>query len=52
MPLLPPDPVFILKSDMDYVHCICFVEEKEEFSKTLLAATESGFVYIWDLDVS
>lgn len=52
MAILPPDPVFCLKSDMGYVHSICFPKNNDTFTTNLLAATESGFVYIWDLEVS
>ncbi|XP_025831019.1 guanine nucleotide-binding protein subunit beta-like protein 1 [Agrilus planipennis] len=52
MAVLPPDPVFCLKSDMGYVHSLCFADNEENFSKTLYAATESGFVYVWDLDTN
>lgn len=46
MAILPPDPLFCMKSDMGYVHSLCFKD-----NTTLLAATESGFVYFWDLEV-
>lgn len=51
MPLLPPDPVFILKGDMGYVHALTFAQEAN-FSRHLLASCENGYVYIWDLEVS
>lgn len=52
MAVLPPDPIFCLKSDMGYVHSMCFDENDGEFSDDVYAATESGFVYVWDLNVS
>lgn len=51
MAVLPPDPVYCLKSDMDYIHSLCFPVHNENYSSTLLAATENGFVYFWDLEV-
>lgn len=51
MAILPPDPVFCLKSDMGYVHSVCFPVNNEAFTSKLLASTESGFVYLWDLEV-
>lgn len=48
MALLPPDPLFCLKSNMGHVHNICFISN-ETTTTHLLAATEEGFVYLWDL---
>ena len=52
MAVLPPDPVFCLKSDMDHIHSLCFPTTNENYTSRLLAATENGFVYFWDLEVS
>lgn len=49
MAVLPPDPVFTLKSDMGYIHNLCFPLSNENYSSKLLAATENGCVYFWDL---
>ncbi|KAF5286573.1 hypothetical protein FQA39_LY16256 [Lamprigera yunnana] len=48
MALLPPDPLFCLKSDMGHIHNICFVSD-ETSTTHLLVATEEGHVYLWDL---
>ncbi|XP_044260612.1 guanine nucleotide-binding protein subunit beta-like protein 1 [Tribolium madens] len=52
MAVLPPDPVFCLKSDMGHIHSLCFPITNENYSSRLLAATESGFVYFWDLETN
>lgn len=36
---------------MGYVHSICFPKNNETHTAHLLAATETGFVYLWDLQV-
>lgn len=47
MALLPPDPVFTLRSaDMGQVNSMCF-----HTSERLYAGTQKGFVYLWDLQV-
>lgn len=51
MAVLPPDPVYSFKADMGYVHSICFPSVSAEYCDTLLASTESGKVYFWDLEV-
>lgn len=51
MAVLPPDPVFSFKADMGFVHSICFPSIQNEYTETLLASTESGKVYFWDLEV-
>ncbi|KAF5284634.1 hypothetical protein FQR65_LT13465 [Abscondita terminalis] len=48
MALLPPDPLFCLKSDMGHIHNICFISN-DSFTTHLLAATEEGYVYLWNL---
>jgi hypothetical protein len=52
MAVLPPDPVFCLKSDMGHVHSLCFPITNESYASKLLAAAENGFIYFWDLEVS
>lgn len=51
MAVLPPDPVFCLKSDMGYVHSLCFPNDNAQFTSRILAATEGGYVYVWNLEV-
>jgi len=47
MAVLPPDPVFSLRSpDMGAVNSLCFQE-----SDRLLAGTIKGSVFLWDLQV-
>ncbi|KAB0801159.1 hypothetical protein PPYR_05513 [Photinus pyralis] len=48
MALLPPDPLFILRSDMGLIHNIEFVFDGFSTSH-LLAANEEGYIYLWDL---
>nr|CAI5846659.1 unnamed protein product [Callosobruchus analis] len=45
--MLPPDPVFTMKSDMGYIHHLNFFQNR---TSQLLAATEKGLVYFWDLN--
>ncbi|GLV36747.1 uncharacterized protein CBL_02418 [Carabus blaptoides fortunei] len=52
MAVLPPDPVFSFKADMGFVHSICFPTIHNEYTDTLLASTESGKVYFWDLETN
>ncbi|GJQ80653.1 hypothetical protein Trydic_g9237 [Trypoxylus dichotomus] len=52
MAVLPPDPVFIFKGDMGYIHSLSFLSCEKDHSSTLLVATEAGFVYIWDLETN
>lgn len=48
MAVLPPDPVFSLRSpEMGAVNSLCFHE-----SERLLAGTFKGKVFLWDLQVS
>lgn len=51
MAVLPPDPVFCLKSDMGHVHSLCFDESDGDCTGLLYASTELGYVYLWDLNV-
>lgn len=51
MAILPPDPVFCLKSEMGPIHNLCFLSNESNATDLLAAATEEGFVYIWDLKV-
>jgi len=47
MAVLPPDPVFSLRSpDMGAVNSLCFQENDR-----LLAGTVKGIVFLWDLQV-
>jgi len=47
MAVLPPDPVFSLRSpDMGAVNSLCFQENDR-----LLAGTVKGSVFLWDLQV-
>lgn len=50
MAVLPPDPIFCLRNNMEHVHNMCF-DNETEYSENLYASTESGFVYVWDLNV-
>lgn len=51
MAVLPPDPIYCLKSDMGHIHSLCFPKTAGNYSSQLLAATESGNVYFWNLEV-
>lgn len=51
MAVLPPDPVFCFKGDMGYVHSLCFPTHQNNYTDTLLASTETGKVYFWNLEV-
>nr|XP_022920451.1 guanine nucleotide-binding protein subunit beta-like protein 1 [Onthophagus taurus] len=50
MAVLPPDPLFTLKGDMGYVHSMAFIPYEKDYTKSLFAATETGYVYLWDLE--
>ncbi|KAK9751323.1 hypothetical protein QE152_g5138 [Popillia japonica] len=52
MAVLPPDPVFVLKGDMGYIHSLSFLNCEKDHTSTLLVATEAGFVHIWDLETN
>ncbi|KAJ8958521.1 hypothetical protein NQ318_002315 [Aromia moschata] len=52
MAVLPPDPVFCFKSDMGYIHSLCFCAKSYNYCPQLLAATEKGTVYFWDLETN
>ncbi|KAG5900308.1 hypothetical protein JTB14_000834 [Gonioctena quinquepunctata] len=52
MSLLPPDPVFCFKEDMGYIHSLSFWVRSKEFVSHILAATEKGTVYFWDLETN
>ncbi|XP_060534108.1 guanine nucleotide-binding protein subunit beta-like protein 1 [Cylas formicarius] len=52
MPLLPPDPVFCLKQDMGHVHSMSFTKINNDYTSQLLAATEKGDVFFWDLETN
>ncbi|CAH1983740.1 unnamed protein product [Acanthoscelides obtectus] len=47
--MLPPDPVYTLKSDMGYIQHMNFFQGG---TSQLLAATEKGLVYFWDLNTN
>ncbi|KAL0276428.1 UNVERIFIED_CONTAM: hypothetical protein PYX00_004009 [Menopon gallinae] len=50
MPMLPPDPVYIFKGDMESVFCVMFKELNEK--SVLYAGTQSGLVHVWDLKIN
>lgn len=52
MAVLPPDPVFTFKSDMGHIHSMCFSVKSDNYISHLLAATEKGIVYFWDLETN
>lgn len=52
MAVLPPDPVFCFKSDMGYIHSICYSIKSDNYISHILAATEKGIVYFWDLETN
>lgn len=50
MAVLPPDPVFSLRAaEMAPIHSICF--HCNSSSQQLLAGTQDGKVFTWDLSV-
>ncbi|XP_017768233.1 PREDICTED: guanine nucleotide-binding protein subunit beta-like protein 1 [Nicrophorus vespilloides] len=51
MALLPPDPLFCLRADMDHIHSVCFLEDGN-VANVLVAATDAGLVYFWDLETN
>ncbi|XP_057667421.1 guanine nucleotide-binding protein subunit beta-like protein 1 [Diorhabda carinulata] len=50
MSILPPDPVYSFRKDMGHIHCLNFCVRGEKFVSQLLAGTEKGTVYFWDLE--
>lgn len=52
MAVLPPDPVFCFKSDMGHIHSICYSIKSDNYISHILAATEKGTVYFWDLETN
>ncbi|XP_023011625.1 guanine nucleotide-binding protein subunit beta-like protein 1 [Leptinotarsa decemlineata] len=53
MAMLPPDPVHRFKEDMGYIHCLCFwTRGNNDYVSHILAATEKGIVYFWDLETN
>ncbi|CAG9770125.1 unnamed protein product [Ceutorhynchus assimilis] len=48
--ILPPDPLFCFKENMGNVHALCFPERNPDYCDLLLAGTEKGDVYFWDLE--
>uniref|UniRef100_A0A6P7F9J6 Guanine nucleotide-binding protein subunit beta-like protein 1 isoform X1 n=2 Tax=Diabrotica virgifera virgifera TaxID=50390 RepID=A0A6P7F9J6_DIAVI len=52
MAVLPPDPVFCYKEDMGQIHSLNFCVRGENFVSHLLAGTEKGGVYFWDLETN
>ncbi|KAL1501046.1 hypothetical protein ABEB36_006448 [Hypothenemus hampei] len=48
--ILPPDPLYCFKENMGPVHCICFPKRNPDYSDLLLAGTENGDVYFFDLE--
>ncbi|KAK5639570.1 hypothetical protein RI129_012062 [Pyrocoelia pectoralis] len=51
MALLPPDPLFVLRSDMGHIHSLEFMFS-ENNATHLLAATEEGYIYFWNLQTN
>lgn len=51
MALLPPDPLFILRSDMGHIHNLEFMFSRNNATH-LLAATEEGYIYFWNLQTN
>lgn len=52
MAVLPPDPVFCFKSDMGHIHSLCYSIKSDNYISHILAATEKGIVYFWDLETN
>ncbi|CAH0548601.1 unnamed protein product [Brassicogethes aeneus] len=52
MAVLPPDPIFCFKGDMGHIHSLCFPKNNQNETTKLLAATEEGFVYFWNLETN
>ncbi|KAJ8917295.1 hypothetical protein NQ315_002313 [Exocentrus adspersus] len=52
MAILPPDPVFCFKGDMGHIHSLCFPAKFDNYCSQILAATEKGTVYFWDLETN
>lgn len=52
MAVLPPDPVFCFKSDMGHIHSICYSVKSDNYISHILAATEKGTVFFWDLETN
>lgn len=50
--ILPPDPLFSFRENMGHVHSLCFPQRNPDYSDLLLAGTEKGDVFFWDLEVS
>ena len=50
MAMLPPDPVYIFKGEMAPVTSLTF--KITPFLQYIYAATQSGKIHIWDLQVS
>lgn len=50
--ILPPDPLFCFRENMGPVHALCFPQRNPDYSDILLAGTEKGDVYFWDLEAS
>lgn len=48
--ILPPDPLFCFRENMGPVHALCFPQRNPDYSDILLAGTEKGDVYFWDLE--
>lgn len=49
MAILPPDPAYLLRSDMGPVHSLLF--RVSPYIEHIYAGTESGKIHIWDLKV-
>ncbi|XP_066144413.1 guanine nucleotide-binding protein subunit beta-like protein 1 [Euwallacea fornicatus] len=48
--MLPPDPLVSFKDTMGHVHCLNFPKRNPDYSDVLLAGTEKGEVFFWDLE--
>ena len=50
MAMLPPDPVYIFKSEMSPVTCLTF--QITPYFESIYAGTQAGKVHKWNLKVS
>lgn len=49
MALLPPDPVYVMRGEMEMIHCLSLNITKNV--EQIFAGTEGGKIHIWDLKV-
>ncbi|CAH1165763.1 unnamed protein product [Phyllotreta striolata] len=52
MAILPPDPVYCFREDMGHIHSLSFCVRSSNFVSHILAGTEKGTVYFWDLETN